>query len=271
MRMYRSKRTTAQRNEDDQESSISLQHAPPLLTVSDHPENDDCCPSQQKRLEDAFLMLLGRRHSMTLTKSLKDTIGGCSGIETDPHLRFLESYLSDKLFEAFRSSTVERFECHVNCALVAMGGFGGTWHHDAISQLTTDTGQVCEYLGLCYLHGNEESGKCFPWLECALLRENDSDDPQELFDCFCPVSTENGLLLVLRNDCMMHRTPALCNLVPHKGGAPDERRFFYVPFRALDSSNQPVILAPTLWDSKSWRPYDEKTIQTRIVAKLIQS
>jgi len=227
----------------------------PLITVTS-PNNPVSCRRHQ-RLDQAFQGLFGQLHhfDLTLDKTTAEKLENPCG----DHLQFLQNFLSNKLFEAFSFTKAERFECHVNCSRVTIGGFGGTWHHDATSQLTTENGTVCEYLALYYLNEKEKIGN-YKWLECALVTQ-DYPNKNQLLESFCPVSTTDGQLLVLRNDCMMHRTPVLCNLVPGS-----VRRFFYVPFRALDSSNQPVLLEPP--STAVWKPYQESTIQERIVDEL---
>jgi hypothetical protein len=191
---------------------------------------------------------------------------------------FLKTYLRNRLFSAFGaggSRSVESIQCHVDYGTVTVGGFGATWHQDA-SSLQTFEGEVCEYLALYYLEPSVAGGN--NWLECALTP--DAYDDTSLMHSFIPVSTRTNSLLVLRNDRMLHRTPLLANLVQ---SVPSEvRRFFYIPFRALDSSNKPVLLEPptatlsTATSSRTapavpagWHPYTtDETIQTRITAEL---
>ena len=237
----------------------------PLFTITnaDNDENNE----HQTLMEAAFQALFGKTHSLELLMLTADySFEHC--YESQDHLQFLQSFLTRKLAHAFSGTTANRFECHVNCARVTIGGFGGTWHHDAASQLTTDDGTICEYLALYYLQETNQT-ETFPWLECALVTEADPGDVEEelgapplLLATFCPVSTAEGQILVLRNDWMMHRTPVLCNLVP--GGS--VRRFFYIPFRALDLTGAPVLLEPP--QSACWEPYEETLIQKRIVDEL---
>jgi hypothetical protein len=57
----------------------------------------------------------------------------------------LQTFLTEKLFAAFKGTLIEFLECHVTCAQVTVGGFGSQWHSDATSQLTFGNNQVCEY------------------------------------------------------------------------------------------------------------------------------
>ncbi len=237
----------------------------PLFTITSADNDED--DKHQIFMEDAFQALFGKIHPLEFLVFTADySFEPC--YESQDHLQFLQSFLRRKLAHAFSGTIANRFECHVNCARVTIGGFGGTWHHDAISQLTTDNGTICEYLALYYLHETTET-ETYPWLECALVTEEDHGCVEEevgapplLLATFCPVSTAEGQILVLRNDRMMHRTPVLCNLVP--GGS--VRRFFYIPFRALDSDGAPVLLAPP--QSACWEPYQETLIKERIVDEL---
>jgi hypothetical protein len=240
----------------------------PLFTITHADADED--RKHHMLLAEAFQALFGEIHPMELLTSTAED--SCEHVcESQDHTQFLQRFLRRKLTHAFAGTTADRFECHVNCARVTIGGFGGTWHHDATSQLTTGDGAICEYLALYYLHESSQT-ETYPWLECALVTENDPDrvDDEEkelgvsplLLTRFCPVSTAEGQVLVLRNDWMMHRTPVLCNLVP--GGS--VRRFFYIPFRALDSDGAPVLLVPP--EPAHWEPYQETLIQERIMDEL---
>lgn len=126
------------------------------------------------------------------------------------------------------ATAMSRDLCSSNCGL---GGFGSTWHHDAATSQLTFGNRVCENLAVYYLEPYQP-GTSHHWLECALAE-------QPSLQSFVPVSTEDHCLLVLRNHCMLHRTPILSNLF-----AGQMRRFFYIPFRALDGNYQLVQLVP---------------------------
>lgn len=116
----------------------------------------------------------------------------------------------------------DHFQDFFSCSRVTVGGFGGTWHHDATSQLPCKDGTIFEYLSLYYLNDSNSGAtgnhnNC-TWLECQL--QTHEEEPTNMTRTFCPLSTMDGQMLVLRNDFMMHRTPVLCTA----------RRFCTCPF-----------------------------------------
>ena len=249
--------------------------AAPLFTIAS--ADNGKASLDHKKLDDAFQALFGQIRVLNLTTASTSHAAAAHDQQqpttksteipppttTSHHLGFLQGYLSSKLAKAFSSTSANHFDAFLNCSRVSIGGFGGTWHHDATSQLTSDDGIVFDYLALYYLNDHSSTGNnSYNWLECAL--QTQEEEPADLIHSFCPVSTMDGQMLVLRNDSMMHRTPVLCNLVPGS-----IRRFFYIPFRALDQHDNPVRLVPP--SHVVWTPYrSEQWIVQCIVSELME-
>ena len=283
IRMY--KRTQQQQQQQPQDVACVA----PLFTIA----NVDSCKAcrNHKRMDDAFQALFGQVHVLDLTVSLSNSAPAAASLHdqrqqqpthktttttTTSHLGFLQHFVTSKLSKAFSLTSADHFQGFLSCSSVTIGGFGGTWHHDATSQLTSDDGTAFEYLALYYLNDDDcdcdcnmtlTTGSSYNWLECAL--QTQEDEPTNLIHTFCPVSTIRGHLLVLRNDIMMHRTPVLCSLVP--GSV--VRRFFYMPFRALDHEDHPVILVPprdAVWAPYRTEPWIEQQIDSELKEHHVQ-
>lgn len=116
---------------------------------------------QHQALGDTFDKLFGG-HIVDIIIDGEDSIK-----DSSLKMTILKSFLGRKLSATFGGDAV-RFECHVNCARVTVGGFGSQWHHDADSQPTFEN-VLCEYLAVYYLEPTLSSTAKNPWLECTLL------------------------------------------------------------------------------------------------------
>jgi hypothetical protein len=214
------------------------QQQPPLLTITNSQAEERTKTHQA--LDETFDRLFGGP-SVTVVIDHND-----SNEHESLHVEStLYKYLKHKLSSAFQNAT--RLECHVTCARVTVGGFGSQWHHDADSHLEFDN-VLCEYLAVYYLEPTLRQNNHNPWLECALNDDVSVED-------FIPVSTTLHSLIIFRNDEILHRTPLLSNLVQG-----DVRRFFYIPFRALDADGMPVDVSLERQNESKWEPYVEKSI-----------
>jgi hypothetical protein len=246
--MYRYK--TRARESVEREEHADLSSPPPLFSVTSSSGSEQRS-QRHEELNEVFTRLFGDPGVTKLQLRRSENLS----INCECPLRPLYSFLQSKLSSAFGAGTiehpVEEFECYVNCGQVTVGGFGATWHRDATSQLTFE-GNVCEYLALYYLEPCQQN--THHWLECSL-------DERPSLKSFVPLSTMDHSLLVLRNDQMLHRTPLLSNLISGQ-----MRRFFYMPFRALDSHNQPVALLPP--KNAKWHAYSADDISRTILHAL---
>jgi hypothetical protein len=61
---------------------------------------------------------------------------------------------------------------------------------------------------------------------------------------------------------MLHRTPLLSNLIRGQ-----MRRFFYIPFRALDLKGEPILLQNPK-HTTNWQPFSHANISSTILHEL---